>query len=157
MTGWRIGYVGAAEEIISAMSRLQSQHFSCLCSIAQYATVEALNGPQDSISAMVVEFSKRRDFIVDRLNAMSGVKCEVPGGAFYAFPEVSEFYGKSAGNRVLNGSWDLANYLLEDYKVAIVPGAPFFADRYIRFSFACSMEDIKRAMDRVEEAFAKIA
>jgi len=157
MTGWRIGYVGATEEVISAMSRLQSQHFSCLCSIAQYATVEALNGPQDSVAAMVAEFSKRRDYIVGRLNAINGVKCEIPGGAFYAFPDVSEFYGKNAGSRLIKGSWDLANYLLEEYKVAIVPGAPFFSDRYVRFSFACSMKDIERAMDRVEEAFTRIS
>jgi aspartate aminotransferase len=115
--------------------------------------VEALRGPQDFVKTMNVEFDKRRKYMVERLNSIPGVTCLMPVGAFYAFPRVSALYGRAtaAGKAVRNSS-DLAAYLLEDAKVALVSGDAFGADAYIRLSYATSMESIKKGLDRIEEA-----
>ena len=152
MTGWRIGYAAGPAEIISAMTKMQSQSTSNPTSIAQKAAVEALNGPQDAVAKMVVEFEKRRSYIVDRLNAIQGVSCFKSTGAFYAFPNFSQIYGKSFAGTTISNSTEFAAYLLEHAKVALVPGIAFGADKYARLSYATSMENITKGLDRIEEA-----
>jgi aspartate aminotransferase len=153
MTGWRIGYAAGPKDVITAMANIQSQSTSNPASISQKAAVEALRGPQDFVKTMNVEFDKRRKYMVERLNAIPGVTCLMPVGAFYAFPNVSALYGTAtvAGKAVRNSS-DLATYLLEDARVALVSGDAFGADAYIRLSYATSMESIKKGLDRIEEA-----
>jgi len=151
MTGWRIGYAAGPLEVIKAMGKLQSQETSNPCSISQMATIEALTGPQDSVGIMVKAFDERRTYIVDSLNSMEGVTCVKPKGAFYAFPDFSAHYGKSANGKVINGSVDLSSYLLEEMKVGVVPGAGFGADAHLRISYATSMDAIKKALARIEE------
>jgi aspartate aminotransferase len=153
MTGWRIGWACGPKEIMGAMTKMQSQSTSNATSISQKASVEALNGPQDAIPAMVKEFEQRRTYIVERLNAIPGVSCFNSNGAFYAFPNFSGVYGKTtpAGKKIDNSS-DFAAYLLEDAKVALVPGVAFGDDRYARLSYATSLETIKKGLDRIEEA-----
>lgn len=156
MTGWRIGYAAGPEEIIAAMANIQSQSTSNPTSIAQKASVEALIGPQDEVRRMVSAFAERRRYIVDRLNRMEGVSCYNPAGAFYAFPNFSSYYGRSfKGRRILN-SMDLADYLLEEARVAVVPGREFGADEFERLSFATSMENIEEGLNRIEEALKKL-
>ncbi len=152
MTGWRIGYAAGPKDVLSAMANIQSQSTSNPASISQKAAVEALRGPQDFIRTMNVEFDKRRRYMVQRLNAMTGISCLMPVGAFYAFPRVSSLYGKSANGKVINNSSDLAAYLLEDAHVALVSGDAFGADAYIRLSYATSMENIRKGLDRIEKA-----
>lgn len=153
MTGWRIGYACGPKELMGAMTKMQSQSTSNATSIAQKASVEALNGSQDAVAGMCIEFEKRRTYIVNRLNAMPGVSCFKSNGAFYVFPNFSAVYGKStpAGKKIEN-STDFAAYLLEDAKVALVPGVAFGDDRYARLSYAISLENIGKGMDRIEEA-----
>jgi aspartate aminotransferase len=157
MTGWRIGWACGPKEIMGAMTKMQSQSTSNATSIAQKASVEALNGPQDAVPVMVAEFEKRRTYIVDRLNAIPGVTCFRSNGAFYAFPNFSGAYGKTtpSGKKIQNSS-DFAAYLLEDANVALVPGVAFGDDRYARLSYAISMETIKKGIDRIEEAIKNL-
>jgi aspartate aminotransferase len=152
MTGWRIGYACGPRELMGAITKMQSQSTSNPTSIAQKAAVEALNGPQDAVAAMVVEFEKRRTYIVERLNAIPGVTCFKSTGAFYVFPNFSVVYGKSFNGKKIHNSTEFAAYLLEEAKVAIVPGVAFGADRYARLSYAVSMENIKKGLDRIEAA-----
>lgn len=152
MTGWRIGYAAGPRDVITAMANIQSQSTSNPASISQKAALEALRGPQDFLPVMNAEFDKRRKYMVERLNKMKGVSCMLPVGAFYAFPNVSKLYGRSAGGKTVKNSADLAVYLLEAAKVALVSGDSFGADAYIRLSYATSMELIKKGMDRIEEA-----
>ncbi len=152
MTGWRIGWVCGNKEVVAAMSKLQSQSTSNPTSIAQKAALEALTGPQDAVAEMVKAFEERRNYIVDRLNAMPGVSCFKPHGAFYVFPNFSGLYGRSYKGRKIENSLDFAAYLLEEYKVAIVPGVAFGDDNCARLSYATSMENIKKGLDRIEEA-----
>ncbi|OGW36180.1 MAG: aspartate aminotransferase [Nitrospirae bacterium GWC2_56_14] len=156
MTGWRIGYAAGPKDVLSAMANIQSQSTSNPCSISQKAAVEALRGPQAFIATMNVEFDKRRRFMVDRLNAMKGVTCLMPVGAFYAFPDVSRLFGKSVNGKTIRGSADLAAYLLEDAQVALVSGDAFGAEAYIRLSYATSMENIQKGLDRIEKAFSRL-
>jgi aspartate aminotransferase len=156
MTGWRIGYACGPKELMGAMTKMQSQSTSNPASIAQKAAVEALNGSQEAVAAMVVEFEKRRTYIVDRLNAIPGVSCFRSTGAFYVFPNFSAVYGKSFGGRKITNSTEFAAYLLEEAKVALVPGVAFGADRYARLSYASSMENIRKGLDRIEEAIANL-
>jgi aspartate aminotransferase len=156
MTGWRIGYACGPRELMGAMTKLQSQSTSNPTSIAQKAAVEALNGPQDAVAAMVVEFEKRRTYIVERLNAIPGVTCFKSTGAFYVFPNFSAVYGKSFNGKTINNSTEFAAYLLEEAKVALVPGVAFGADKYARLSYAISMENIKKGVDRIEAAIKNL-
>ena len=152
MTGWRIGYAAGPKDVITAMANIQSQSTSNPTSISQKAAVEALRGPQDFIVTMNVEFDKRRRYMVDRLNKINGVSCLMPVGAFYAFPKISSFFGKRTPNgTTIRNSADLAVYLLEDAKVALVSGDAFGAKDHIRLSYATSMENIVKGMDRIEE------
>jgi aspartate aminotransferase len=156
MTGWRIGYAAGPKDIIKAMTNIQSQSTSNPNSIAQKAAVVALTGPQDSVGIMRAEFDKRRRFLVDGLNSINGIRCLPPTGAFYVFPNVSALYGKKAGQRQINSSLDFALYLLEEAKVALVHGEAFGDDNYIRISYATSMENIAKALERIKEAVARL-
>lgn len=157
MTGWRMGYTAGPANVIKAMSDIQSQSTSNVCSITQMASIAALNGPEDFLKGMLTEFDKRRRYMVERLNGMPGVSCLMPVGAFYAFPNVSALYGKCAGERKINSSADMAAYLLEDANVALVHGEAFGDDRFIRLSYATSMENIEKGLNRIEQALARLA
>lgn len=152
MTGWRIGYGAGPAEIISAMSKIQSQSTSNPTSIAQKASVAALRDPQDAVEMMVEEFDKRRRYMVERLNSIDGVSCLKPMGAFYVFPRVSPLYQKGFKGKMIQNSTDLADFLLDVVRVAVVPGLAFGDDECIRLSYATSFENIKMGLDRIEKA-----
>jgi len=158
MTGWRIGYMASGDpEIVKQVSKLQGQSTSNPCAISQAASIEALTGPLDEIHAMVREFEKRRDIIVERLTQIPGVSCRKPTGSFYSFPDFSGVYGKKdMKGKVLKGSLDFSDYLLSAEKVAIVPGIAFGADAHARLAFAMSLEKIEEGTHRIEEAVSKL-
>ena len=156
MTGWRIGFTAGPKDITKAMTNIQSQSTSNATSIAQKAAVEALTGPQDFLPVMITEFDKRRKYMIERLNNMVGVSCKTPVGAFYAFPNMSYCFGKKFSDTLISNSLDLSTYLLEEAKVATVPGSAFGDDKYIRLSYATSMENIKKGLDRIEDALSKL-
>jgi aspartate aminotransferase len=156
MTGWRIGYTAGPEEIIAAMTNIQSQSTSNPNSIAQKATIEALLGPQDEVDQMVHAFAQRRDTIVDRLNRIEGVSCFKPSGAFYAFPNFSSYFKSSYQGKKIGNSTGLADFLLDVANVAVVPGIEFGADPFERFSFATSLENIQEGLGRIEKALKKL-
>lgn len=151
MTGWRLGYAAGAEEIIKAATNIQDHTSSGANSVTQKAGVEALKGNQDSVNFMVQEFDKRRRYIVERLNKIRGVSCLLPQGAFYAFPRVSDLYKRKIAGQTVANSFELINLLLEKAFVAFLPGAPFGADDYIRISYATSMANIEKGIDRFEK------
>ena len=155
MTGWRLGYAAGPENIIKAMAKIQSHVTSNASSISQAAGLEALNGPQDSVEEMRKEFEKRRDFLYKEVNSINGLSCVKPAGAFYLFPNVTNFFGNK-GNREISNSFDLAMYLLEDAKVAAVPGNAFGAEGYLRLSYSTSIENLKEAAGRLKHAFGKL-
>lgn len=158
MTGWRIGYAAGPKDVITAMANIQSQSTSNPTSISQMAAVEALRGPQDFIENMNREFDRRRRYMVERLNRMEGLKCLMPVGAFYAFPRVSALFGrKTRDGKVINNSGDLAAYLLDEAHVSLVSGDAFGAGDYIRLSYATSMENITKGLDRMEEAIKRLS
>ncbi len=157
MTGWRIGYAAGPKELIKAMMRIQSQSTSNPASISQWAAVEALRGPQDAVAEMAAEFKERCRMMVEGLNAIEGLSCLMPQGAFYTFANVSAFYGRSFGDRVIEDSVGLATYLLEEAEVAVVPGIAFGNDSHIRLSYACSKEDIGVGLDRMKKALGALA
>lgn len=152
MTGWRIGYAAGPVEIIKTMTKIQSQSTSNPTSIAQKAAIAALRGPQDCVEKMRQEFEKRRDYLIEGLNSISGVSCRIPKGAFYAFPNVSKILDKKTSNKNINSSMELSIYLLEKALVALVPGSAFGAEGFIRISYATSMENLKRGIERIKEA-----
>ena len=156
MTGWRIGYAAGSAEIMAAMDKIQTQNVSNPVSFCQKAAVEALVGPQDSVQKMIAEFDQRRKYIVQRLNAMPGITCSLPQGAFYVFPNVTQLFGKKWGDRKLSNSSDVSDFILEEAKVAVVAGMAFGNDNYIRFSYATSRENIEKGMDRIQEALKKL-
>jgi aspartate aminotransferase len=156
MTGWRIGFTAGPKDITKAMTNIQSQSTSNPTSISQKAAVEALTGPQDFLPVMVSEFDKRRKYMVKRLNSIEGVSCRTPVGAFYTFPNVSSHFGKKFDDTAIDNSLDLSTYLLEHAKIATVPGSAFGDDKFIRLSYATSMESIEKAMDRIEKALAEL-
>ncbi|MEJ5253087.1 MAG: pyridoxal phosphate-dependent aminotransferase [Chthonomonadetes bacterium] len=157
MTGWRIGYAAAERELVAAMTRIQDQSTSNPTSIAQRAALAALQAPEDEVKRMVAAFAERRRVIVDGLNSIPGFRCAEPGGAFYAFPNVSALYGKRWGDRVINGSDAFAEYLLEVARVAVVPGSGFGADENIRLSYACSLDTIRNGIARIVQAVESLA
>ncbi|MGH7823771.1 MAG: pyridoxal phosphate-dependent aminotransferase [Candidatus Binatia bacterium] len=156
MTGWRIGYAIGPVDVIAAAGKIQSQSTSNPTSIAQAAALEAIRGPQEAAVMMVREFAKRRQVIVERLNAIEGIQCLKPQGAFYVFPNVSALFGKPANGKDLASPCDVADYLLEEAKVAAVPGEDFGSQRHIRFSYATSLEDIEKGCRRIHEAVNKL-
>jgi aspartate aminotransferase len=157
MTGWRIGYAMGASDVIAAAGKIQSQSTSNPTSIAQWAALEAVRGPQESVTMMVREFHKRRDVIVERLNAIPGFHCLKPEGAFYVFPNIAGLIGKSANGKKLSSPCDVADYLLDEAKVAGVPGEDFGSQQHIRFSYATSLADIEKGCKRVSDAVAKLS
>ena len=147
MTGWRIGYTLAPEPLIQAMIKIQSQSTSNPTSIAQYAALEAMRGPMDTVPVMLAEYAKRRKRIVEGLREISGVTCEWPGGAFYAFPNISEHL--QGNHPVAKNCTALANQLLEKARVALVPGEAFGAPGFLRLSYATSIERIEEGLRRL--------
>jgi len=156
MTGWRIGYAAGPEEIIGAIAKIQSQNTSNPTSISQKASVAALNGDQSVVDMMVGEFRKRRDYIVPALNDISGIRCLMPEGAFYVFPNVSGIYGLSFAERKITNSTEFIEYLLDEANVATVPGAAFGSDAHIRLSYATSLKNIEEGVKRIKNAVAKL-
>jgi len=152
MTGWRIGYTAGPREIIEAISKLQGHTTGNPCSISQWASVTALQEDTSFIQKWVSEFKKRRDYIVSELNRIEGVYCSAPQGAFYVFPNVKSLLGRTFSGTKINNSVNLAEYLLEQAKIAVVPGEAFGAEGYIRFSFATSMEKIVEGIRRMKES-----
>ena len=152
MTGWRIGYTACNKEIAKAMSNFQSHATSNPNTIAQYATIAALNAPEDTLNEMVAAFKERRDFMVDKINSIENLSCLKPQGAFYVMVNISKLLGKTLNGKKINNSIDFADYLLDDAKVAVVPGIGFGNDNYIRLSYATSLENIKEGLERVEKA-----
>lgn len=155
MTGWRIGYVGGVREVIAGMTKVQSQSTSNPNSIAQRAAVAALKGPQGLIQDMMQAFDERRNYLLERLNGLPGVRCNRPHGAFYAFPNFSAYFGGNTESNI-EGSASLCEYLLTEARVALVPGVAFGSDDFIRFSFATSLDVIKEGLERVEEALHRL-
>ena len=150
MTGWRIGYVAGPRDVITAMASFQSQATSNPNSIAQYAALKALTGDQSCVDEMVVEFQKRRDVMVERINAIPGLSCLKPQGAFYIMMNIKQLLGKKYNGRVLEGSMDFAELLLAEKQTAVVPGIAFEAEGYCRLSYATSLEQINKGLDRIE-------
>ncbi len=147
MTGWRIGYAAGPKDLITAMRKVQSQSTSNPCSISQAASVEALNGPQDCIQTMLIQFKKRHEFVVERVNAISGFKCLPAAGAFYAFMDVKD----AMQQKGFDNDADFATAILESVDVAAVPGSGFGAAGHLRISFATSMESLVEALDRIDQ------
>lgn len=144
MTGWRIGYLIAPPEICKAIGGVQS-HSANPASVSQKAAVESILGDQDSVSKMIAEYDRRRQYVVDRLNGISGLSCANPGGAFYAFPNVSNYFKNGIGN-----SLEFSQWLLKEVGVAVVPGSAFGQEDYVRISFATSMENLVKGLDLME-------
>jgi aspartate aminotransferase len=161
MTGWRIGYAAGPRDLIRAMTDVQSQVTSNPSSVAQWAAVEALTGPQDDVAAMAREFDRRRRLIIGGLNALPGVACGMPKGAFYAFANVSGLFGRTWTHdgtaRVLKSSLDVAAFLLEEARVAVVPGLDFGSDAHVRLSYATSETLIREGLARMAAAIKTLA
>jgi len=157
MTGWRIGYTLGPAELVQALTKLQSQSTSNPTSIAQYAAVAAMTGPMDSIPVMLAEYDRRRKRIVEGLNAIPGVKCEMPGGAFYAFPNVAaHLSGGESGHAIAMDTAELAKLLLDKARVALVAGEGFGAPGYLRLSYATSIERIDEGLRRLDRFFTRV-
>ena len=156
MTGWRIGFIAAAEWIVKGCNKLQGQYTSGPCSVSQIASVEAYVGSQEPVAEMQKAFQRRRDLIVKLAKEIPGLEVNVPEGAFYLFPKCSSFYGKSYNGQTINNSDDLAMYLLTEAHVATVGGTSFGAPDCFRMSYATSDENIIEAISRIKEALAKL-
>ena len=152
MTGWRIGYAAGDKSVIGAMAKLQGQSTSNPSSISQMAALEALRGPQELLGKRAREFERRKNFIVKRLNEIPGFTCFDPKGAFYVFPSISGFVGRAYGDKKIDGSISFTEFLLEEAKVAVVPGIAFGKENHLRISYATSMENIEVGLNRIEEA-----
>ena len=151
MTGWRIGFVLAERGIIQAIQKLQSHSTSNPTSIAQKAALEAITGPQESVQQMLAEYSKRRKFVIERLRAIPGVRCAEPGGAFYAYPNISAAFKYGVRDSV-----DFSGKLLEKAHVAVVPGEAFGTNEHVRISYATSMEQLDKGLSRLREFFSSL-
>lgn len=156
MTGWRLGYMAAPKELIQACDKLQAQFTSGTCSITQRASIAALTGSLETTYAMVKEYKKRTAYLVDALGKMPGVKVNMPDGAFYAFPDISSFFGKSDGETAINNDEDFSMYLLHKAHVTTVSGGAFGSPNYIRLSTATSMENLQEAMKRMSTALERL-
>ncbi|MGE0645577.1 MAG: pyridoxal phosphate-dependent aminotransferase [Nitrospira sp.] len=156
MTGWRIGYAAGPKDLITAMANIQSQSTSNPCSISQKAAVAALRLGEPFTAKMVEEFSQRRTAIVNGLNKISGVSCRMPQGAFYAFPNIKGVLGKQGPSGMLKTPNDVAQYLLNEAQIAVVPGEPFGSREHLRLSYATSTTTITRGLERLEQALAKL-
>ena len=152
MTGWRIGYAAGPKDLIAAMSTIQSQSTSNPTSISQKAALAALRDGQGFTEEMLKEFDRRRRYMVQRLNAIPGIRCRMPTGAFYAFPNVSDLFGRAHPGGKITSASDLASFLLEQAKVAVVSGDPFGSPAHVRLSYATGLDAITRGLDRMEAA-----
>ena len=157
MTGWRIGYMGAPKWVAKACAKMQGQFTSGANAFGQKAAAVALQSDMSPTYAMRDAFQKRRDLVVEKLGKIPGMKVNLPEGAFYSFPDISAFFGKSAGSFTIKNSEDFCTYLLEEAGVASVPGAPFGADNCFRISFAASEEELMAACERIGEAIFKLS
>lgn len=156
MTGWRIGYSASDAAIARGIASLQGHTTSNSTTFVQWAALEALQGQQDTIELMRQKFDERRVYLLKRLRAMPGIRCANASGAFYLLPDVSDYYGKRCGDRVIQNSVDFCGYLLEEARLAIVPGAAFEAPDTVRIAYSNSLENIKEGMDNMEAALAKL-
>ena len=156
MTGWRIGYAAGPENIIKAMSKIQGQATSCANSIGQKASIEALLGDQNCVEEMKRSFLQRRDLIVRLLNDLPRVKCAIPNGAFYVFPDFSSYLNRKGNGKLLKDTFDISEYILDAVQVVTVPGDGFGSSEHIRFSYATNRKIIQEGMDRVKKALAMI-
>lgn len=156
MTGWRLGYIAASEEITKVITSIQSHMTSNTNTIAQYATIEALNGPVEDLNKMVSEFENRRNYMIDRLSKLNEVSIIRPNGAFYIMVNISSYFNTEFKGQKINNSVDFAKALLDEEKVAVIPGAGFGLDDYIRLSYATSMELIEKGIDRISAFLSKI-
>ena len=157
MTGWRIGYLGANKEIVKQAAKLQGQSTSNPTSISQMASITALNDTEADIKQMVDEFQKRRDILLSSLLKIPSIECYKPVGSFYTFPDFSAYYGRSFKGKKIEGSIELASFLLEEGKVALVPGIAFGADKNLRLSFASSVNTIKQGVERISKVLKLLA
>ena len=157
MTGWRIGYAAGPKEIIAVASNIQSHTTSNPATISQIASIEAIQGPQDEVAVMRAEFQKRRDYLVERINSIKGLRCNTPDGAFYSFVDISNVLGKKFKGKEIEGSLYFSQALLEDQEVAVVPGAAFGDDHFIRLSYAASLATLKKGLDRIEKFIDSLA
>ena len=156
MTGWRIGYAAGPENIIKAMSKIQGQATSCANSIGQKASIEALLGDQSCVEEMKASFLQRRDLIVRLLNDFPGVRCSIPNGAFYVFPDFSSYLNRKGNGKLLKDTFDISEYILDSVQVVTVPGDGFGSSEHIRFSYATNRKIIQEGMDRVKKALEMI-
>jgi aspartate aminotransferase len=158
MTGWRVGYAAGPRDVIRAMTTVQSQVTSNPSSVAQWAAIEALTGSQDDVAVMAAEFDRRRHLIVAGLNALPGVRCVMPKGAFYAFPNVSGLFGRrTADGKTLRTSTEVTEFLLDSARVAVVPGLDFGSDAHVRLSYATSTALIREGLVRMDAAIRTLA
>jgi aspartate aminotransferase len=157
MTGWRIGYAAGPAEVIAAAGRLQSHSTSGPNSAAQKGALAAITGDQSAVGAMRQEFDRRRQYMLQRLSAMPDITCPEPHGAFYAFPRISAYYGRRFDGQIVDGSMAFSGLLLENEKVATVPGLAFGADGHVRLSYATGMAQIEEAMNRMERFLGRLA
>ncbi len=157
MTGWRLGYLAAHPDVVKAVSRIQSQETSAPSSISQAAGLAAYQGDLTEVEKMKAQFRKRRDFMVESLNAIAGVSCFTPGGAFYVFPDISSYLGSTKPDgSIVESSTDLCLYLLDEYGLAVVPGDAFGEPNGLRMSYAASMDDLEEAMDRFRSGLSSL-
>lgn len=151
MTGWRVGYCASNKQLAKIMSNFLSHSTGAPSSISQWASVEALSGPQETIEAMRLAFNERRDYIVDRINSIEGVSCIKPNGAFYVMMNIEKLIGRTLGGKLIENDDDFAVALLEKALVAVVPCSGFGMKNFVRWSYAASMENIKKGLDRLEK------
>ncbi|MCI9302992.1 MAG: pyridoxal phosphate-dependent aminotransferase [Clostridium sp.] len=156
MTGWRLGYCGATEKLAKLMTNVQSHMTSNVCSITQYAAIEALNGPQDKVNEMILEFEKRRNYMEKTLEEINGLSIIKPEGAFYIMINIDKCLGKEIDGEIIKDSMDFSAKLLEHEKVAVIPGKAFGLDNYVRVSYATSMELIKKGLERINKFINKL-
>jgi len=156
MTGWRIGYAAGPQPIIGAMKKIQGHSTTNPASIAQYASVEALLGPQNEVENMRKQYQKRRDYMVSEINSIEGVSCGMPKGAFYVFLKVNELFNKKVGESAINDSVSFCSYILDEARVALVPGKAFGCDNFVRLSYATDMQSITEGIKRLREAVNKL-
>ncbi len=156
MTGWRIGYAAARADVIKEIMAVQSQTTSATSAISQKAALAALQGSQHDMQVMVEEFKRRKDYVVQRLNAMEGIVCPDVKGAFYVYPDVQPYLGKRFGDKVIENAVDLCQYLLDEALISTVPGEAYNAPGKIRISYSNSMENLEKALDRLEHALVQL-
>jgi aspartate aminotransferase len=156
MTGWRVGYACGSKEIIKAMNNLQDHSTSNITTFVQYASVEALKNSAQFVSMMVSEFEKRRNYIVEEINKIPHLKTIKPQGAFYVWVNIKELKGKKFNGQVITDSLKLSEILLEEAKVAVIPGCAFGDDDYIRLSYATSLGDIKEGIENIKNFVSKV-